>query len=50
MDRLGELLTLRGVVTRKYVEGAENLVDLEIWAENPRGERTTAGSATVFFP
>jgi acyl dehydratase len=50
MDRLGELLTLRGVVTRKYVEGGENFVDLEIWAENPKGERTAAGSATVSFP
>jgi hypothetical protein len=38
------------VVTRKYVEGGENFVDLEIWAENPKGERTAAGSATVSFP
>lgn len=50
MDRLWELLTLRGVVTRKYVEGGENLVDLEIWAENPAGERTAVGSATVSLP
>jgi len=50
MDRLGDILILRGMVTRKYVEGGENLVDLEIWAEDPKGERTTAGSATVSFP
>ncbi|MHB8783132.1 MAG: MaoC/PaaZ C-terminal domain-containing protein [Desulfobacteria bacterium] len=50
MDRLWELLTLRGVVTRKYVDGGENLVDLEIWVENPAGERTAVGSATVSLP
>lgn len=50
MDRIGELLTMRGVVTRKYVEGGENFVDLEIWTENPKGERTAVGSATVSLP
>ena len=28
----------------------ENLVDLEIWGENQRGEQTTKGTATICLP
>lgn len=50
MDFPGDVITCRGRVTKKYVQDGEHLVDLEIWTENPRGERTTPGSATVIPP
>ncbi|HVC30976.1 MAG TPA: MaoC/PaaZ C-terminal domain-containing protein, partial [Steroidobacteraceae bacterium] len=50
MDYPGEEMTCRGVVKRKYEESGEGLVDLEIWAENPEGQKTTPGSATVILP
>jgi len=50
MDYPGQEMTCRGVVTKKYQEGSENLVDLEIWTENPSGQKTTPGSATVALP
>lgn len=47
MDYPGDVITVRGSIVRKYVENGERLVDLEIWTENQRGERTTPGKATV---
>ncbi len=43
-------LRCRGVVRGKRREGADGLVELEIWLENDRGERTTPGSAVVALP
>ena len=34
----------------KRQDGGEHLVDLEIWTENPQGQRTTPGTATVALP
>ncbi len=48
--RDGETWEVRGKVTRKYVDGAENLVDCDIWVENGEGEKTTPGTATVILP
>ncbi len=45
-----EDLTCRGKVTRKYVEDTEHYVECNIWAENPKGEKTALGSATVTLP
>jgi acyl dehydratase len=45
----GERLLLRGVVAKKSETG-DGLVTLSIWAENPRGEKTVTGSATVQLP
>ena len=39
-----------GKVTRKYVKDGEQYVELEIHAQNPKGEVTTPGSAVVVFP
>lgn len=50
MDVPGEDLTVRGRVTRKYVENGESLIDLEVWTENPKGAKTTTGTATVALP
>lgn len=45
-----EDMICKGNVTRKYKENTEHLVECEIWAENPRGERCVTGSATISLP
>jgi acyl dehydratase len=47
MDRRAETFTCRGRVVGKREEGGQQLVDLDLWTENARGERTTIGAATV---
>lgn len=47
MDFPGDTLTCRGKVTNKYVKDGENYIELEIWTENQRGEKTTPGTAVV---
>lgn len=49
MDYPVEDIVCKGTVTRKYEEKGEKLVDLEIWTENPQGQKTTPGFATVRF-
>lgn len=49
MDYPNEKMLCKGVVRRKYEENGEKLVDLEVWTENPKGEKTTPGFATVAF-
>lgn len=50
MDLPGKELKIRGAVKRKYQEGQENLVELEVWVENADGQKTTPGSAVVALP
>ena len=50
MDVPGQPITGKGTVTRKYQENGQHLVDCEIWLENPEGQKTTPGSATVELP
>jgi len=50
MDVPGQTITGKGTVTRKYQEGGQNLVDCDIWLENPEGQKTTPGTATVVLP
>ena len=50
MDVPNEEMTCRGVVKRRYEEDGKALIDLDIWTENPRGEKTSPGSATVILP
>jgi len=48
--RLGDVITCRGTVAAKRPANdgqAENLVDLELWAENQKGEKVITGRATV---
>ena len=45
-----EALRCRGTVTKKYTEGETHLAVVNIWAENPRGEKTVTGSAVVKLP
>jgi acyl dehydratase len=43
----GDVLTARGrVVERRFEEGGRYSMDLELWAENQRGELVVKGSAT----
>lgn len=50
MDFPDQELTCKGKVTKKYVENNEHLVGLDIWTENPQGEKTITGSAVVSLP
>jgi acyl dehydratase len=48
---VGDTQWLRGTVTRRYLaEGDRPAVDLDLEAENQRGEVTTPGHATVLLP
>ena len=50
MDVPNDALVCKGVVKKKYEQGGHHLVDLEIWLENGKGEKTTPGEATVSLP
>jgi acyl dehydratase len=47
---MGDTTFCKGKVIRKYVKDKTGLVDIEIAAENQRGEVTTPGVATVALP
>ncbi len=48
--RLKETVTCRGRVLAKSSKDDEHLVELEIWAENDKGEKVVTGKATVALP
>jgi acyl dehydratase len=48
--RLKDVVTCRGRVLAKSSKDDVNLVDLEVWAENQRGEKVVTGRATVALP
>lgn len=50
MDYPNQEIVSRGIVTRKYEEDGQTLVDLDIWTENAAGKKTTPGTATVMLP
>jgi acyl dehydratase len=50
MDIVNDDVICHGVVKRKYQEGGENLVELDIWTESPQGQKTTPGTAIVALP
>jgi hypothetical protein len=47
---VGDTTWIKAKVTRTYVEDGRHLVDLDVWAENQRGEVTAPGHATVQLP
>jgi acyl dehydratase len=50
-NTMGDTTWCKGKVAKKYVRDGYALVDLEIWAENQRGEITAPnGKATVVLP
>jgi len=50
MDMIAKDVTCRGVVTGKHSEGGHNVVELEVWTEDPKGNKTTPGTAVVELP
>lgn len=49
-DTHDQPISCHGVVTRVAREDGRGVVDLELWIENARGERTVTGAATVELP
>jgi acyl dehydratase len=47
---LGDTITIRGRVGRRWLDGERGAVDLEVWIENPRDGVATPGTATVYLP
>ena len=47
MDMRGATFTAKGTVVAKREEDGRKLVDLEVWTEDAKGNRTTPGTATV---
>jgi acyl dehydratase len=50
INKVNEDIICNGKVTKKYVEGSKHYARVEIWAENPQGEKTVTGSAVVMLP
>ena len=50
MDMIDKDVTCRGVITDKRQENGANLVDLEVWTEDPDGKKTTPATAVVELP
>ncbi len=50
MNKVHEDIVCNGKVTRKYVEDGKNCARVEVWAENPQGEKTVTGTAVVTLP
>ena len=48
--RLQDLVTCQGRVLAKSSKNGEPVCELEIWAENQRGEKVVTGTATVALP
>ncbi|PKB79560.1 MAG: hypothetical protein BZY88_12730 [SAR202 cluster bacterium Io17-Chloro-G9] len=46
----GDTTWLKGAVSGKRMEGGRPLVDLDLWGNDQRGERTIRGGATVVLP
>ena len=50
IDVQGEPIYCKGMVIRRFQEDGQNLVECDVWTENPRGDRTTPGTALVKLP
>ncbi len=50
MNNVAEDIICNGKVTKKYEEDGRKLARLEVWAENPEGEKTVTGTAVVALP
>jgi acyl dehydratase len=49
MNFPGDTITCRGVVNAKSSHGGKQLVTLDVWVENPKGEKTVVGTGVVEF-
>ncbi len=50
MDYPDQDIVCGGVVTGKSVEGDRHVVELDVWTQNPNGQKTTPGTARVVLP
>jgi acyl dehydratase len=50
MNKVHEDIICNGKVVKKYAEEGKNYARVEIWAENPQGEKTVTGTAVVTLP
>ncbi len=50
MDEPNQDIVCKGVINKKRQEGDQNVVDLDIWTENPEGRKTSPGTAVVTLP
>ncbi|MCH8949321.1 MAG: dehydratase [Chloroflexi bacterium] len=50
MDDAKQEINCRGVITKKFQENGENIVELDIWTENPEGKKTSPGTGVVTLP
>ena len=50
MNKVHEDLFCKGKVIKKYTENGKNCARLEIWVENPQGDKTVTGNAVVTLP
>jgi acyl dehydratase len=50
MNNVNEDIICNGKVVKKYIEDDKHLARIEIWAENPQGEKTVTGTAVVALP
>jgi acyl dehydratase len=48
--RLKDMITCKGRVLAKSSKDGTHLVELELWAENQKGEKVVTGKATVALP
>jgi acyl dehydratase len=48
--RLKDVITCKGRILAKSSKDGTHLVELELWAENQKGERVVTGKATVGLP
>jgi hypothetical protein len=49
-NTVGDTVVTKGVVKRKWQEGEEALVELQIWSENSKGISVGPGSVLVALP
>ncbi len=47
---VGEKMTTKGKVTKKWQENGENFVEIELWSENPKGVSVGPGPYLVTLP
>jgi acyl dehydratase len=50
MNKVHEDIFCKGKITRKYTENGRNCVKLDIWVENPQGDKTVTGNAVIGLP
>ena len=50
VNKVDEDIICNGKIAKKYVEDGRHLARLDIWAENPQGDKTVTGFAVVAMP